>query len=180
MMYKKMLIVIAAFILVCQPCGYARIDEIEKLEVTSSAFKEGGMIPKKYTGYGEDISPDIKWSKPPAGAKCMALICEDPDALTGTWIHWVIFNIPYKSGGLPENIPPREALPDGTIQGVNDFQRIGYDGPHPPFGTHRYYFKVYALDTRPNIGARVTRDELLKAMQGNILAEGSLMGRYSK
>lgn len=180
MPYKKILIVAAILALTCQPYSYAKDSVIERLQITSSAFKEGEMIPKKYSGYGENISPDISWSKPPIGTRCMAIICEDPDAPIGIWTHWVIFNIPHKSGGLPEGIPPREALPDGTIQGMNDFRKIGYDGAHPPFGTHRYYFKVYALDTRLNIAENVTRDELLKAMKGNILAEGSLMGRYSK
>lgn len=159
---------------------YARDELSEKLEITSDAFREGEMIPKKYTGYGENISPDIKWAKPPVGTKFMAIICEDPDAQIGTWTHWVAFNIPYRSGVLAEGIPPREALPDGTIQGVNDFKKIGYDGPHPPYGTHRYYFRVYAVDMRLNIGANVTRADLLKALQNNIVAEGSLMGRYEK
>lgn len=172
---------VAVVLLLCQSYSYAKDGVIEKLEITSAAFKAGEMIPKKYSGYGEGVSPDINWSKPPIGTKGFAIICEDPDAPIGIWTHWVAFNIPRKSEGLPEGTPRREALPDGTIQGMNDFKRIGYDGPRPPFGTHRYYFKVYALDTSPlKIGADVTRDELLKAMEGNILAEGSLMGRYSK
>jgi hypothetical protein len=138
------------------------------------------MIPKKYSGYGDNVSPDINWSKPPIGTKCMAIICEDPDAPIGIWTHWVAFNIPHKPGGLPEKIPSRPALEDGTIQGVNDFKKTGYDGPHPPYGTHRYFFKVYALDMRLKIGEDVTREELLHEMEGNVLAEGSLMGRYEK
>lgn len=160
--------------------SFARDRIVEKLDVTSGAFQEGAMIPKRYSGYGENISPDIKWSKPPIGTKCIAVICEDPDAVTGTWTHWVIYNIPGKSAGLAEMVPPREALPDGTLQGVNDFKKIGYDGPHPPYGTHRYYFRVYALDTRISLDTNATKAELLHAMEGNILAEGSLMGRYSK
>ena len=182
MQYITILIIsalVSAF-LIFQPCADAKERTIEKLEVASSAFKEGEMIPKRYSAYGDNISPDIRWSKPPIGTKYMAIICEDPDAPIGIWTHWVAFNIPGKSQGLPENIPPHEALDDGTIQGMNDSRRIGYDGPRPPFGNHRYYFKVYALDSRLNLGARVTRDELLNAMEGNILAEGSLMGRYEK
>ena len=180
MYYMIAFAVLAILFVACQPCVHAKERVIEKLEVTSSAFKEGEMIPRKYSGYGENISPEINWSKPPIGTKCFALICEDPDAPVGIWTHWVAFNIPGKTLGLKENIPPHEALEDGTIQGVNDSRRVGYDGPRPPFGNHRYYFKIYALDTRLNLGARVTRDELLEAMKGNILAEGSLMGRYAK
>lgn len=174
------LMISAVLILTGQPCAYARDGAIEELKVTSGAFKEGEMIPKRYSGYGENISPDIGWSKPPIGTRYIAVICEDPDAPIGIWTHWIIFNIPDKKQVLPEKVPPRELLDDGTIQGTNDFRKIGYDGPHPPFGTHRYYFKVYALDMRLNIAAPVTKEDLLKAMEGNILAEGSLMGRYSK
>lgn len=180
MFYKKLLIVVI-MLLMCQVCFSIDKENIEKLVITSNAFKEGEAIPKKYSGYGEDISPDIIWSKPPIGTKGFAVICEDPDAPIGIWVHWIIFNIPRKAASLPEGMPRREALPDGTIQGVNDFKRVGYDGPRPPFGTHRYFFKVYALDTYPlKVGGNVTKDDLLKAMEGNILAEGTLMGRYSK
>ncbi len=164
----------------CGHCAYARERVIEKLEITSNAFKEGEMIPKRYAGYGENISPDIRWSKPPIGTKYMAIICEDPDATTGTWVHWIIFNIPFKLGGIPEGISPRRILDDGSMQGINSFNKIGYDGPRPPFGNHRYYFKVYALDSRIVIDGDVTRDDLPKLMEGNILAEGSLMGRYKR
>lgn len=174
------LIVSALLTVTGQPHACAREGAIDTLKVTSGAFKEGEMIPKKYSGYGENISPDISWSKPPIGTKYIAVICEDPDAPVGIWTHWIVFNIPRDKPGLPEKIPPRGVLDDGTIQGTNDFNKIGYDGPHPPFGTHRYYFKVYALDMRLNIAAPVTREALLKAMEGNILAEGSIMGRYSK
>lgn len=177
----KRILLVAAAILLCQGYAQAKDDVMEKLTVTSSAFKEGEMIPKKYSGYGQDISPDLNWSKPPIGTKGFAVICEDPDAPIGTWTHWVVFNIPRKATGLPEGLPRHEALPDGTIQGVNTSKSIGYEGPKPPFGTHRYYFKVYALDTYPlSIGGNVTKEELLHAMEGNILAEGSLMGKYAK
>lgn len=180
MPYVIALMLSAALVMTCQPFAHAKEKVIEKLEVTSSAFREGEMIPKRYSGYGDNVSLDISWSKPPIDTKCMAIICEDPDATIGTWTHWMAFNIPYKSGTLPEKIPSRAALEDGTIQGVNDFNKTGYDGPHPPYGTHRYYFRVYALDTRVTLASDVTREELLHAMEGNILAEGSLMGRYAK
>ena len=174
-------ILAAVFILSCQGRVLAMDEDVEKLLVTSNAFKDGEMIPKKYSGYGDDVSPDIIWSKPPIGTKGFAVICEDIDAAIGIWTHWVMFNIPRKTEALPEGMPRHEVFPDGTIQGVNDFKRIGYDGPRPPFGTHRYYFKVYALDTYPlKIGGNITKDELFKAMKGNVLAEGSIMGRYSK
>ena len=173
-------ILLAASISMCASCAYARERVIERLEVTSSAFKEGEMIPERYTGYGENISPDIRWSKPPTGTRNMAIICEDPDAPAGTWVHWVAFNIPYKPGGIAEGVLSRQVLDDGTMQGWNDFKKVGYDGPRPPFGTHRYYFKVYALDSRLKIEGNVARDDLLEAMEGSILAEGSLMGRYAK
>ncbi|MFH1189501.1 MAG: YbhB/YbcL family Raf kinase inhibitor-like protein [Candidatus Omnitrophota bacterium] len=178
--YPIAVMISAAVIMACRPLAYAGEIAIERLEVTSSAFKEGEMIPKRYTGFGENVSPEISWSKPPIGTKCMAIICEDPDAPIGIWTHWVAFNIPYKPGKIPEKAPSRPVLDDGTIQGINDFRKTGYDGPHPPYGTHRYYFKVYALDTRPTIAENVTRAELLHVMEGNILAEGELMGRCAK
>lgn len=176
----KTVIISLIALIIFLPCLCAEDEINEDLVVTSSAFKDGEMIPKKYSGYGENISPEINWSKPPIGTKCMAIICEDPDAPAGTWTHWVAFNIPHKTQKLPENLPSREVIEDGTMQGLNDFKQVGYDGPRPPFGTHRYYFNVYALDTRVNTGYRATREELLKAMEGNILAKGSLMGRYKK
>ncbi len=180
-MRKSIAVAISVIMLLTgRSCVYAKDRVIEKLEITSSAFKEGGIIPKRYSGYGDNVSPDIMWSKAPIGTKCIAIICEDPDAVTGVWTHWVIYNIPNKLGALPEKIPPHEALPDGSLQGINDFKKTGYDGPHPPYGTHRYFFRVYALDTRLNLDRNVTKDELLHAMEGNLLAEGSLMGRYSK
>jgi Raf kinase inhibitor-like YbhB/YbcL family protein len=180
MHYVTAIVVSVVLFAACQSCAHAKERVIEILEITSGAFKEGQMIPKRYSAYGENVSPDINWSKPPIGTKYMAIICEDPDAVVGTYTHWLVFNIPYKAGGLPEGIPIREALPDGTIQGVNDSDTAGYYGPRPPFGNHRYYFKVYALDTRLSVGPDVTKEGLLKAMEGNILAEGSLMGRYAK
>ncbi len=179
-MRKKIIISIILLMVILNSYCYGRDVAMEKLEVISSAFKEGEMIPKRYSGYGENVSPDISWSKPPIGTRFIAIICDDPDAVIGIWTHWIVFNIPGKMRSLPEKLPIHEVINDGIMQGVNDSRRIGYDGPRPPFGTHRYYFKVYALDSRINIDPKVTREELLKAMEGNILAEGSLMGRYAK
>jgi Raf kinase inhibitor-like YbhB/YbcL family protein len=150
------------------------------ITITSSAFKEGDFIPKKYTCDDVDISPPLKWSRIPEGAKEFALICDDPDAPMGTWVHWVIYNLPSNGQKLPENIPPIKVLENGTTQGSNDFHKIGYGGPCPPGGTHRYFFKIYALDTELNLKPGITKVELLKSMKGHILAEGQLMGKYKR
>lgn len=151
------------------------------LKLTSPAFAEGQPIPAKYTGDGPDVSPPLQWSGVPAGAKSLALICDDPDAPVGTWVHWVLYGLPASATELPENVPPQETLPSGARQGVNDFGRVGYGGPAPPPGKpHRYYFKLYALDTELNLKPKATKQELLRAMQGHILAEGQLMGTYQR
>jgi Raf kinase inhibitor-like YbhB/YbcL family protein len=127
-----------------------------------------------------DISPPLAWTSGPEGTKTFALICDDPDAPMGTWVHWVLFNLPADIIELRENVLPERELKSGTKQGMNDFRKIGYGGPCPPGGTHRYYFKLYALDTKINLDAGATKSELLKAMEGHILAEGQLMGRYER
>lgn len=138
------------------------------------------MIPKKYACDGIDVSPPLVWTSVPEGTKSFAIICDDPDAPRGTWIHWVIFNIPADTRELPENIPPQKTLIIGVKQGINDFRKIGYGGPCPPSGTHRYYFYLYALDTEINLESGATKEQLLKAMKGHILAEGQLMGKYKR
>ena len=150
------------------------------MEIKSSVFDEGDMIPKRYTCDDVDISPPLSWTGAPEGTKSFALISDDPDAPVGTWVHWVIFNIPANVGELPEMVPPSNVLPDGTKQGTNDFRKIGYGGPCPPGGTHRYYFKLYALDTELSLDAGATKADVTGAMQGYILAECRLMGRYSR
>ncbi|MFQ5751652.1 MAG: YbhB/YbcL family Raf kinase inhibitor-like protein, partial [bacterium] len=110
-----------------------------EIKITSKAFEEGGMIPDKYTCDGADISPPLKWESIPDSTRSLALISDDPDAPMGTWVHWVVYNLPATKRELPENVPPRETLADGTKQGKNDFGKIGYGGPCPPGGTHRYY-----------------------------------------
>lgn len=151
-----------------------------ELKITSSAFDEGGMIPKQYTCDGANISPPLRWTSVPLGTKSLALICDDPDAPMGIWVHWIIFNLPTNINELPESIPPQKTLENGAKQGINDFPKIGYAGPCPPSGTHRYYFKLYALDTEIDLDAGATKRELLKAIKGHILAEGQLMGRYKR
>ena len=150
------------------------------IKVSSEAFEEGGMIPAKYTCDEDDISPPLAWDSVPEGTKTLALICDDPDAPMGTWVHWVLFNLPVDISELPGNVPPERELESGAKQGTNDFGRIGYGGPCPPGGTHRYYFKLYALDAELDLEAGARKPKLLEAMEGHILAKGQLMGRYSR
>ncbi len=150
------------------------------IKIKSPAFVPGGKIPGKYTCDGMDISPPLAWTSGPEGTKTFALICDDPDAPMGTWVHWVLFNLPADIIELRENVPPERELESGAKQGMNDFRKIGYGGPCPPGGTHRYYFKLYALDTEINLEAGATKSELLKAVEGHILAEGQLMGKCER
>ncbi len=152
----------------------------EMMKIESSVLKEGDMIPEKYTCDGDDISPPLKWSDIPQNTVSLALICDDPDAPAGTWVHWVIFNLPAQTSGLKEFVPTEKKLPDGSLQGTNDFRKIGYGGPCPPSGTHRYYFKLYALDTKLELDAGATKWQLVQAMKGHILAEAQLMGKYKR
>jgi hypothetical protein len=155
--------------------------ELMALEIKSPAFGEGKAIPAKYTCKGDDISPPLGWSDVPEGTKSMALICDDPDAPMGTWVHWVVYNIPPGTGGLKEGIPEQETLPDGTMQGITDFGKIGYGGPcPPPGGPHRYYFKLYALDSGPDLKPGATKKDLLGAMEGHVLEETQLMGTFKR
>jgi len=151
-----------------------------EIKVTSSAFEEGSLIPPKYTCDGADISPPLRWDAVPEGTKSVALISDDPDAPVGTWVHWVLFNLPADTRELAENIPPDETLPNGAKQGTSDFGRIGYGGPCPPSGTHRYFFKIYALDTEIDLAAGAKKRQLLKAMEGHILGQGQLIGKYKR
>ena len=150
------------------------------LEITSSAFSEGEMIPTGYTCDGPDVSPDLAWTGVPETTQSLALICDDPDAPMGTWVHWVLFNIPPGARGLPDEIPPDAALENGARHGTNDFGRLGYGGPCPPGGTHRYFFKLYALDTDLDLASGITKAQLIEAMEGHILAEAQLIGKYSR
>ena len=150
------------------------------MEITSPAFKEGTMIPRKFTCDDIDISPPLRWSGVPEGTKTFAIICDDPDAPMGTWVHWVLFNLPGNIREIPEGMSQQEMLPNGARQGTNDFGKIGYGGPCPPGGTHRYYFKIYALAKKLDVEAGITKDELLQAMQGSILSEEKLMGKYRR
>ena len=155
--------------------GYAM-----KLSIRSSAFEEGELIPKKYTCDGEDVSPPLSWTQLPKETKSIVLICDDPDAPMGTWVHWVLFGLSPDTLELPEDIPDEKEILGGAKHGLNDFRKYGYGGPCPPGGTHRYFFKLYAVDTHIDLNAGATKNEVLNAIKGNIVAEGQLMGRYSR
>jgi len=150
-------------------------------ELTSSAFKEGERIPNRHTCEGDDLSPPLHWSVPPAATKSFALIADDPDAPGGTWVHWVIYNLSLDLRGLPEGIPAKDHWLDDALQGLTDFKRVGYGGPCPPPGKpHRYYFKLYALDAVLTLKPRATKSQVLEACKGHVLAEAQLMGRFGR
>ena len=148
--------------------------------ITSPAFKHMRPIPEVHTCNGADISPPLEWSELPAETKSVVLICDDPDAPRATWVHWVVYDMPPTCRALPQGVEKTTTLTIGGEQGKNDFQKIGYDGPCPPGGTHRYFFKVYALDKRLDLPAGKTKREVEKAMKGHILAQGEVIGTYSK
>jgi Raf kinase inhibitor-like YbhB/YbcL family protein len=150
------------------------------MEISSSVFKEGTIIPAKYTCDNIDVSPPLEWTQVPSGTKTFAIICDDPDAPQRTFVHWVIFNIPGDLTELSENTPKTDHLKNGAAQGKNDFGKAGYGGPCPPGGTHRYYFKLYAIDSELDPKQINNKKELLKAIEGHILAEAQLMGRYKR
>jgi Raf kinase inhibitor-like YbhB/YbcL family protein len=148
---------------------------METLTITSPAFGHGEAIPARYTCDGNDTSPALGIAKVPPAAKTLALIMDDPDAPVGTWVHWVVWNIPAQTHEIPES-----GLPPQAVQGKNSWPRTGYGGPCPPSGTHRYFFKVYALDTELHLGSSTSKAVLEKAMEGHILAKGELMGTYKR
>ena len=150
------------------------------IELVSPAFGEGQMIPRANTCDGQDISPELQWAAIPDGTRSLALIMDDPDAPSGTFVHWVLYGLPADRHELTENMPNDEVLPNGARQGVNDFGKIGYGGPCPPSGTHRYYFTLYALDTDLDLPPGESKAGLLDAMGNHILAKGQLMGRYKR
>jgi len=154
------------------------------LVLKSPAFSQLGEIPKHYTCEGEDVSPPLAWSGVPEGTLSLALVVDDPDAPDPaapklTWVHWVLYNLPPTAGVLPEAIE-REALPPGTLEGLNDWNRPGYGGPCPPIGRHRYFHKLYALNTVLTSLDSPTKEQLVKAMEGHILAQTELIGTYQK
>lgn len=155
-------------------------DVVASIALTSTAFTNGQPIPERYTCNGENISPALSWGEPPAGTQSFALIVDDPDAPGGTWDHWIFFNISASIRSLPEAFPSGDTFPDGSMGGRNGWGNTGYGGPCPPSGTHRYFFRLYALDEMLAISAGASRGELEKAMFGHILAQGELMGTVTK
>jgi Raf kinase inhibitor-like YbhB/YbcL family protein len=174
--------------LICSSVAAGAADRAKKeedavtLTITSAAFTQQGQIPAKYTCEGQDVSPPLSWSSAPAGARSFVLIVDDPDAPDPaaprmTWVHWVLYNIPVDAHALPE---AAKALPTGTREGRNDWQRTGYGGPCPPIGRHRYFYKLYALDTvLPDLG-QPTKAKLEAAMKGHVLEQAELIGTYQK
>jgi Raf kinase inhibitor-like YbhB/YbcL family protein len=155
-------------------------DLVMACKLTSTAFDEGDPIPKEFSCDGEDISPPLQWTNPPEGTISFALIADDPDAPVGTWVHWVIYNIPADARSLPIAFPLDADFPDGSKNGENSWGRLGYGGPCPPGGTHRYFFKLYALDQILDLDAGATKEQLLEAMEGHILGGTELMGTYTR
>jgi len=147
-------------------------------ELTSSVFAPGEAIPARYTCQGDDISPPVRWSNPPPGTQTFVLFVDDPDG--GDWVHWSLYNLPANAATLPEALPPDPELPDGSQQGQNSWGKLGYGGPCPPSGTHRYTFTLYALDAPLDLEAGAKKGALFQAMQGHVLAQAQLTGLYSK
>ena len=151
------------------------------LTLTSTAFDPGAEIPQKHTCAGADRSPALNWTGAPAATKSFVLIADDPDAPVGTWVHWVVYDLPASTSGLPEGVPATDSLSGGGRQGTNDFRKTGYGGPCPPPGKpHRYFFKLYALDAPTNLKPHATKAEVLRAIEGHILAQAELMGTYKR
>jgi Raf kinase inhibitor-like YbhB/YbcL family protein len=151
------------------------------LQLTSSSFQPEGNIPSQFTCEGQDISPELTWTNVPSGTKSFALIAHDPDApIAGGFTHWVVYNLPPNVTHLAQGAPKSEKLPGGGIQGKNGYDQIGYLGPCPPSGTHRYYFYLYALDTELNLPPGASKDDVEKAIKGHVLEKTELMGKYKK
>ena len=171
-MYKKSIlkIIFFAFLLIYSGGSFA-------MKISSTAFNNHGIIPAKHTCQGDNVSPNLHWKDLPHGTKSLALIMDDPDAPMSTWVHWVLYNIPHTTTELSENI---KVLPAGTVSGLTSWDKSGYGGPCPPSGIHRYFFKLYALDTFLDLKGKVTGATLQKAMHGHILGSAELMGQYKK
>ncbi len=151
------------------------------LSMQTDAFKPGADIPRRFSCQGSDASPPLVWTEPPAGTQSLALIADDPDAPAGTWVHWVLYDLPASVRRLTEALPPAEELVGGGRQGTNDFGKIGYGGPCPPPGKpHRYFFKLYALDRKLDLKAGATKSDLEQAMKGHVLAKAEVLGRYRR
>jgi hypothetical protein len=153
----------------------------DQMQLTSTAFTEGAAIPTKYTCDAKNVSPPLKWSSVPAGARSLALIVDDPDAPVGTWVHWVLYDLPPTTSELAEDMPKSQYIANGAKQGLNDFRHLGYGGPCPPHGKpHRYFFKLYALDVLLDLKPGLTKKDIEQALEKHILAQARLMGTYQR
>ncbi len=149
------------------------------IQVSSKSFLNNQTIPSRYTCDGENISPPLVWSEVPDKTRSIAIICDDPDAPSGDWVHWLIYNIDPNINELPENIPLKRIIDGNTRQGINDFGKTGYGGPCPPSGNHRYFFRLFALDTVLDLKENAKKKDLLNAMKNHVVAEGELIGLYA-
>jgi Raf kinase inhibitor-like YbhB/YbcL family protein len=154
---------------------------VKEISVSSSAFKQGQRIPTQYTADGANVSPPLSWGTPPAGTKSFALICEDPDAPAGTWIHWIVYDIPANKTELPQGVSAQKALSDGTKQGITSFHRVGYGGPSPPPGKpHRYFFRIYALNSMSGLEPGIDLAKFNNLVRTHKIAEAEIMGTYGR
>jgi Raf kinase inhibitor-like YbhB/YbcL family protein len=186
-MIARMNVVAATALLGCMVmvCGAENQRPVEErtlsMQLTSTAFAEGQPIPQKHTCDGHDVSPPLKWTNAPPNTKSFALIADDPDAPVGTWVHWVLYDLPPATTELSEDIPRSASISDGAKQGLNSWPRLGYGGPCPPPGKpHRYFFKLYALDTVLDLKPGATKKDVERAMEKHILGQAQLMGTYQR
>lgn len=182
---RHQIVLLLALTVACQAHSAATSVEggtaMDKITLTSTAFKPGEPIPKKYTCTSDDVSPELSWSGVPASAKSLVLICDDPDAPRGTWVHWVLYDLDPKTTSLPENVAKDRAGPAGSKQGTNDFKRIGYGGPCPPPGApHRYFFKLFAIDKSLGWDAGAAKADVMRALEGHIVGQGELIGTFQR
>ena len=175
MFHRAILVSVAILLLLASGAASKEAGKMSTLSIESPAFKNNASIPRHYTCDGKDVNPPLVVRGVPDGAKSLALIVDDPDAPMGTWVHWVVWNIDPDTMQIAEN-----SVPSGAEQGKNDFRKKSYGGPCPPSGTHRYFFKLYALDTKLNLGSNATKADVEKAMKGHILGEAQTMGLYRR
>ncbi len=153
----------------------------KRFQIVTKAFKPGGRIPRRYTGDGRDISPPLTWKNVPPGTKSLVLICFDPDAPGGLWVHWLVYAISPALSGLPAAVPPSYTVPGKYRQGLNSWRRVGYGGPHPPRGQrHRYFFRLFALNTLVTLPGGAKYKQVLAAMRGHVIAQTEIMGTYRR
>ncbi|HHP7244456.1 MAG TPA: YbhB/YbcL family Raf kinase inhibitor-like protein [Elainellaceae cyanobacterium] len=178
----SLIILVGLLLMGCQLSDRPEVqlpESVKPMNLESAAFSQDGMIPSKYTCDGQDLSPPLSWGTPPDGTESLALIADDPDAPSGTFVHWVLYNMPPDVQQLPEGATDSIGSMGG-VQGKSDFGKQGYGGPCPPGGTHRYFFKLYALDTMLDLEPGATKADVVKAMDSYIVANGELMARYSR